>query len=118
MRSLVNAAAHTPVGGKGKKTYSKLIAAACILESPELDLGVRDFLTDSKSVVIRATGGRVMRHRARLNEWSAEGLLLFDERLLPESAMRKILGDAGQLIGLMDFRPEKKGPFGRFEVEF
>jgi hypothetical protein len=30
--------------------------------------------------------------------------------------VRVIVNDAGSRVGLLDFRPEKKGPFGRFSV--
>jgi len=30
--------------------------------------------------------------------------------------LRHIVDDAGSRVGLLDFRPERKGPFGRFIV--
>ena len=118
MRALVRGAAETKVGGKGKKTYKNAIASAVWLEEPELDLGTKDFVVDSKPVVIAATKGRIIRHRPRVNNWTASGTLNYDENVIPESALKKILLDTGASVGLMDFRPEKFGPFGRFTVEF
>ena len=118
LRALISGAAGTLVGGKGKKTYAKVLAAGLFIEQPELDLGVKNFILFSTPVVIKATGGRVLRHRARLNEWAAEGTLNYDEKAIPIEALKKIFLDTGAMIGLMDFRPEKKGPFGRFTVEF
>ena len=118
MRALVKGAAGTLVGGKGKKTYKNAIASGVYLLEPELDLGTKDYVVDSKPVVIKATGGRVLRHRARINRWAASGTLQYDPAAINEKDLKKILQDTGAVVGLMDFRPEKFGPFGRFEVEF
>ena len=118
MRAVINGASNTLVGGRGKKTYAKVIAAAAGLREIELDLGVKDFIVDSRGVVIKATGGRIIRHRARLNEWETTGTIEYDESAINEKDLMKILSDTGTKVGLLDFRPEKKGPFGRFAVEF
>jgi hypothetical protein len=116
MRALMSGAAYSK--GKGRASLQKVVAAAVWLAEPEMDLGVKDFVVDSKSVVIPATRGRIMRHRARLNKWTASATLNYDETLISENQLRKIAVDTGALVGLMDFRPEKKGPFGRFTVAF
>ncbi len=36
--------------------------------------------------------------------------------LLTESQVRTIVEDTGSRIGILDFRPEKKGSFGRFMI--
>ena len=33
-----------------------------------------------------------------------------------QNELRQVVDDAGSRCGLLDFRPEKKGPFGRFMV--
>jgi hypothetical protein len=40
----------------------------------------------------------------------------YDTVLLKEEELRQVVDDAGSRVGLLDFRPEKKGPFGRFIV--
>jgi hypothetical protein len=40
----------------------------------------------------------------------------YDDVLLKESELRRVVDDAGSRVGLLEFRPEKKGPFGRFIV--
>jgi hypothetical protein len=42
--------------------------------------------------------------------------LEYDDTLLSEKEVREILDNAGRRVGLLDFRPERKGPFGRFMV--
>lgn len=113
-RALVNAASYSK--GKGRASLQKQ-AAACLLVSPEyLDLGVKDYAIDTRPVVIPATKGRVLRHRPRLDEWSVDFILEWDDVLLKESEVRRIVDDAGTRVGLLDFRPERKGPYGRFMV--
>lgn len=74
------------------------------------------FEVDSRPVTIPATKGRIMRHRPRFNEWGAEFVLHIDETLLAAETAQQLLQEAGQSIGIGDFRPEKRGPFGTFRV--
>jgi hypothetical protein len=117
-RGLVAAGTNTLAGGKGKKTLQKVIAAVVYLIEPELPLGTKEYVISSMGVVVPATGGRIMCHRARIDKWSASGTLSYLESSISKEQLQKVLGDFGSMIGLMDFRPEKKGPYGRFVVEF
>jgi len=45
-----------------------------------------------------------------------EGQISYDDSILKETELRKVVDDAGSRVGLLDFRPEHKGPFGRFIV--
>lgn len=74
------------------------------------------FEVDSRPVTIPATKGKIMRHRPRFNQWSATFDLQVNERTLPLSLVHQLLNEAGESIGIGDFRPEKRGPFGRFRV--
>lgn len=113
-RALVNAASYSK--GKGRSSLQK-IAAAVVLVSPEyLILDQQSYTIDSRPVVIKATGGRIMRHRPRFDKWSVEFTLEWDERLMSSEQVRRIVDDCGSRVGLLDFRPERKGPFGRFSV--
>jgi hypothetical protein len=67
-------------------------------------------------VVVPATKGRVVRHRPRFDEWRVTYSVEWDETLMTEGQVRRIVDDTGSRVGLLDFRPEKKGPFGRFVV--
>lgn len=113
-RALVAAAVYSK--GKGRASLQKN-AAACLLVSPErLGLGTKDYIIDSRPVVIPATKGRILRHRPRLDEWGLIFQLEYDDVLLRETEVRRIVDDAGSRVGLLDFRPERRGPFGRFIV--
>jgi len=113
-RSFVAAATYSK--GKGRASLQK-VACATVAVSPErLSLNRKDYVIDSRSVVIKSTGGRIVRHRPRVNDWSINFFIEFEEKLITEKQVRKIVDDAGGLVGLLDFRPERKGPFGKFMV--
>lgn len=104
--------------GKSKVTTlkSSLIPAGMALSKIVCPLGTKDFEVDSRSVVIPATGGRIMAHRPRLDEWSLSFTLEVDEDMFSAEFARLVIDDAGRKIGLGDFRPDRKGPFGKFVV--
>lgn len=113
-RSIINAAAYQK--GKGRASLQKQ-AAACMLISPErINLGVKEYAIDARPVVIPATKGRVIRYRPRLDKWEGSLTVDFDDTLLKETEARRMFDDSGQRVGLLEFRPERKGPFGRFMV--
>lgn len=113
-RALISGAAYSK--GKGRATLQKP-AAACFQISPEyLFLGTKKYAIDSRPVVVPATKGRVIRHRPRIDEWKVSFLLEYDDTLLKATEVRQIVDDTGLRVGLLDFRPERKGPFGRFNV--
>lgn len=102
--------------GKGRASLAK-VAAACLMVEPErIGLGVREYAIDARPVVVPATRGRVVRYRPRLDHWRAQFDILYDPLLLTPLQVRRIVDDTGSRVGLLDFRPERKGPFGRFQV--
>jgi len=102
--------------GKGRASLQKSVSA-CVMVMPEyLLLGTEKFIIDSRPVVMPSTKGRVMRYRPRIDEWSVVAEIEFDDALITEKQLRQIVDDTGKRVGLLDFRPEKKGMFGRFVV--
>jgi hypothetical protein len=77
---------------------------------------VTDFEVDSRPVTIPSTKGRIMRHRARWDCWSATFDLDIDDELLDPKIVHELLVEGGKRVGIGDYRPEKGGPFGRFQV--
>lgn len=75
-----------------------------------------DFEVDSRPVTIPATKGRIMRHRPRFDQWGAKFQLVLNDELLSEDMCHRLLTEGGLSIGIGDFRPEKRGPFGTFRV--
>jgi hypothetical protein len=113
-RALVAGAAFSK--GKGRASLQKIVAAALFVIEPYIDLIPQEYSVDSRAVVIPATRGRIVRHRARFDDWRLACTLEFDEKLMDWKQVRKVVDDTGARIGLLDYRPEKKGPFGRFVV--
>jgi len=105
--------------GKSKLTTMKtsLIPAGVMVEDLVCPLNTKDWEVDSRSVVIPSTGGRIMCHRPRVDRWQCPFALDIDETMFSPSLVRAILDDAGKKIGLGDYRPSRKGPFGRFVVK-
>ncbi len=113
-RSCVAAAAYSK--GKGRATLQRPVAA-CVLVLPErCILKPQTYAVDSRRVVIAATRGAIIRHRPRFDDWELNFSIEYDSALLNEAELRQVVDDAGLRVGLLDFRPEKKGPFGRFMV--
>jgi len=113
-RALISGAAFSK--GKNRASLQKP-AAACLLVTPErLLLGTKKFVVDSRAVVVPATKGRVVRHRPRLNDWGVAFTVEYDDTLMSALEIRKIVDDAGLRCGIGDYRPERRGPFGRFYV--
>jgi hypothetical protein len=63
-----------------------------------------------------STGGSVMRHRARLDEWKLTFTINLDEEVFTPKFVRQLVDDGGKRVGLGDYRPATRGPFGRFVV--
>ena len=70
---------------------------------------------DCRSVVVSRS--RLMRYRPRFNSWALEVDVIYDEAQIDRDVILTSAKNAGQFCGLGDFRPNKKGPFGRYAVE-
>lgn len=113
-RALISGAVYSK--GKGRSSLQKQ-AAACLFVNPErVSLGTKHYIIDSRPVVVPATKGRIIRNRPKLDKWECSFKLEFEDTLLTENQLRKIVDDTLEKVGLLDFRPEKKGPFGRAMV--
>jgi len=82
----------------------------------ENDEPEKDWEVDSRSVVIPSTGGRIMCHRPRVDKWRLSFVADVDTSMFSPTLVRALVDDAGKKIGLGDYRPARKGPFGRFVV--
>lgn len=115
--SIVRAGIYHKIG-KNKVTTQKtsLIPAGIFILTETCNLSTKKFEVDSRPVVVPATGGRIMRHRPRLDKWQTEFELDVDENMFSENEVRAFVDDAGSKCGLLAFRPACKGWFGRFKV--
>jgi len=109
----------------GKHAESKFMAQVTIQEFEPtihvngnpvtLDMIAENNWIDIRSVVIKKD--RVARSRICIPVgWELKFTLVVKTPMLPAEEMRDLLETAGELVGLMDYRPEKKGKFGQFEI--
>lgn len=105
--------------GKSKITTQKtsLVPAGIQVDDLICSLGTDQWEVDSRSVVIPSTGGRIMCHRPRVDQRSLAFTLDVDTSVFDPKLVRALVDDAGKKIGLGDYRPARKGPFGRFVVK-
>ena len=103
--------------GKKQVTISNstMITGGVFLKEVVLPLGTKKFEVDSRSVVINGKS-RIMKHRARLDTWKLTFELEIDDTIFTVDFVRQFVEDAGKRIGLGDFRPDRKGQFGRFAI--
>ncbi len=108
---------------KGSRKSAKFVVPAAVLVMDDTiticngdGQPVTDFEVDSRPVVIPSTKGRVMRHRPRFDCWSASFTIRINDAILPVDFVQTLLTEGGQQIGVGDFRPEKGGPFGTFNI--
>jgi hypothetical protein len=105
--------------GKVKVTTARgsLIPAGVMIEGEYIYFDEPEtWEVDSRAVVVPSTGGRVVCHRPRLDKWRLNFTLNLDVKMFNPKFIRTIIDDAGNKIGLGDFRPARKGTFGRFVV--
>jgi hypothetical protein len=104
--------------GKSKisTNRSSLVPAGISIAEIELPITPQKWECDSRAVVVPSTGGRIMAHRPRFDEWSVSFTLDVDGDLFSETVVRELLDLGGKRVGIGDFRPARRGPFGRFVV--
>lgn len=101
---------------KGRANLSKTFASFCMV-SPEAIIIKEKWTTDRRAVVIPSTKGRVMRNRPRFDEWNLKfQITILDDDEINEKTLHDALDYAGHYIGIGDYRPQKKGMYGRFIV--
>jgi hypothetical protein len=98
---------------------SSLIPAGLAIEEVFLTLKTpKPWEVDSRRVVPAAGGGTVsvISYRPRFDEWSVEFTLSIDTEIFTKEIARQLIDMAGKRQGIGCYRPNRKGPFGRFVV--
>jgi len=98
---------------KGQRKSLKYIVPAAVVVMDDLcgfflkdrKTPITEFEVDSRPVTIPATKGRVMRHRAKIMEWTCRVTLRINTVLLDEQMVRRLLSEGIETIGLGDKRP-------------
>jgi hypothetical protein len=118
LRCLVEGGRFHKVGKAQVTTAKSSMLFACIdIEGAEIEIIHRQpWKVDTRAVRIPATGGRILAHRPIFDDWRLSFVLEIDETIMSPKLMRQIVDDAGKRVGLGDFRPATKGPYGKFVV--
>ena len=105
--------------GKSKVTTIKTSLLPACVELVELELPIttkEGWQVDTRPVRIPSTGGRILAHRPMFHDWKLSFTCVVDSELMAIKLFRDIVDAAGRRIGLGDFRPDCKGPYGKFVV--
>lgn len=102
---------------RGSKKMTAVVSATISCETDNITLGTDQYEVFAEYVRIPPrTGALVKIGRPRVREWSAEFVLVVDDELYDVNNLLPIMQHAGNLIGIGAWRPEKRGPYGRFTV--
>jgi len=62
-------------------------------------------------------GGTDLRYRPEFTEWSTEVELTFVKSMLTRESVLSLVEAGGLAVGVGEWRPEKKGDFGTYEID-
>lgn len=100
-----------------KSSAKRVFAGNVLIEPEEISLGTDKYEVDIRPVVIQGKS-RVLRARARIPAgWTASFQIVYNENIItnPE-VLKQALEQAGQIVGICDWRPSKYGMAGTFAV--
>ena len=81
---------------------------------------IQEYEQDQRRVVVQRSG--IIRTRPVVKDWQLSFSIIADAEIMnatwkePVDALIKIVSDAGKKQGIGDYRPQKGGNFGRFDV--
>lgn len=87
------------------------------LKDPDSSDPIKVYEIDMRRCVVQRQG--IIRARPRIERWAAEIGFVYEEDIVPaniEEILRSVMNEAGQTVGVGDYRVEKGGWFGTFEV--
>ncbi len=105
--------------GKKQVTTQKysLIPAVATIEGVDIRIEHKQpWRVDARPIRIPATGGRLICYRPIFDDWKLSCRIMLDTSAISAALFRQIVDMAGSRVGLGDYRPDRKGPFGRFVV--
>lgn len=113
--ALIEAGKSVKVQGKGKATYSKLIGSTLMVSPDAIPIKPNKWEAYTITAVNPMTKGRMSVTRPKFNEWGLRFEITTTDDI-PADKLAAILEEAGRYVGIGDWRPQKKGMFGKFIV--
>jgi hypothetical protein len=86
-----------------------------VLVDPDTGQPLRDYSIDTRRAIVQRQG--VLRSRPKFEKWGCHVHLEVDLDITTPQQVEEALNIAGQVIGVGDFRIEKRGTFGKFKAE-
>lgn len=107
-------------GAKKSKLGKQFASAVMVNDDALLDYG-EDLTPDEmfergdfvSMMAVRVEKNRIMRTRPIFHNWRLSFEVTWDSEQINASNLRKAIEDAGNMVGICDYRPK----FGRFEIE-
>lgn len=87
----------------------------CVLIDPDTEKPLTDYTIDSRRAIVQRQG--ITRNRPRFEKWGCYLNLDIDLDITQAEQVEENLNVAGQIIGVGDFRIERRGIFGRYKAE-
>jgi hypothetical protein len=118
LRCLVEGGRFHKAGKAQITTQKSSMLFSCLdIEGAEIKIHHKEpWRVDERPVRIPSTGGRILARRPMFDDWRLQFVCELDTSIVGVKLLRTIIDDAGKRIGLGDFRPATKGPFGKFVV--
>lgn len=114
--SLTEAAKQFQIKGKSRATYSKLFGSQVEVNPDAIVHKHQDWEVFSISAVNPMTRGRIMTHRPMMKEWELSFTIDYNADAILDEVLKSVLDYAGLYVGIGDWRPDKKGKFGKYMV--
>jgi hypothetical protein len=117
-RGMINASTGAKLPSNKKMSLGPLVAGNTEIFPSMISFGTKKYEIDTRRAVVQRQG--IPRSRPKLPTWSLTFRVGWDSGYLGkefhETILPQLLDRLGHQIGIGDFRPEKKGPFGKFKV--
>lgn len=99
----------------GRYALKPILASGIRIPEQELTLNTNKYEIHLTTVVIQRA--RVPKARPMIKNWKLNFQINYNENLISEpDIIKTCLEEAGERIGILDWRPQKTGEFGCFEV--
>lgn len=100
----------------GKIKLGPFVAGSIFIEPPMLSFHTKNYEIDTRRAVVQRQG--ILRSRPKLSKWKLGFDLIVDDDfpVTNTEILKDILAEAGRRVGIADYRPQKKGWFGKFDV--
>lgn len=118
LRCIVEGGQFFKAGKKQITTAKSSMLYSCVsIHGSEISIKSKSgWKVDTRPVRIPSTGGRILAHRPCFDDWKLKFTAEIDTEIITTKLFRQIVDAAGKRMGLGDFRPQTKGPYGTFVV--